>query len=192
MVIDLAYIYLVLAIIAVLILFFIALKISKVTKNVNQNLELLPPLLINLKSSSERLQENLEVSKSTLEKINQLLEELKIVPRVVEEIGVTIRDLEAFLKGQIETVKDDIHFTIEDVREILKDTKSVSSELKGKALEITKGVDPLIKTLNDSANTLRVLLESVNSGLKKTVIEINAITAGVSEVLRGLKRILKI
>lgn len=192
MVIDLAYVYLVLAIIAVLILFFIALKISKVTKNFNHNLELLPSLLMNLKSSSEKLQENLEVSKNTLERVNQLLEELKIVPRVIEEIGVSIKDLEAFLKGQIETIKDDLHFTIEDLREILKDTKTVSTELKGKTLEISQGVDPLIKSINESANTLKVLLDSVNSTLKKTVIEVNAIGAGISEVLRGLRRIIKI
>lgn len=192
MVIDLVYVYLVLAIITVLILFFIAFRISKVTKNLNQNLELLPSLLINLKGSSEKLQENLEVSKKTLEKVNQFLEELKILPRVVEEIGVSIKDLEDFLKGQIETIKDDLHFTLEDLREILKDTKTVSSELKGKTLEITKGVDPLIKSFNDSANTIKVFLDSVNTGLKKTALEFNALSAGFSEILRGLKKIIKL
>ena len=189
---DLSYIYLALTVFAVLILFFIALKISQLSKNLNRNLELLPPLLINLKTSSEKLQENLEVSKDTFEKLNHLLEELKIVPRVVEEIGATVKDLEAFLKGQIETIKDDLHFTIEDLRDILKETKSISSELKGKTLQLTQGVDPLIKSLTESATTVKFLLDTVNTSLKKTVIEVNALTAGISEILKGLKRVFKL
>ncbi len=189
---DLSYIYVALTIFAVLILFFIALKISKLSKNLNQSLELLPPLLLNLKSASEKLQENLEVSKETFEKLNHLLEELKIVPRVIEELGATVKDLEAFLKGQIETIKDDLHFTIEDLRDILKETKSISSELKGKTLQLTQGVDPLIKSLNESATTVKILLDSLNTSLKNTVIEINAITAGILEILRGFKRIFKL
>ncbi|MGC8872396.1 MAG: hypothetical protein ACP5QC_05930 [Caldimicrobium sp.] len=189
---DLSYIYVALTIFAVLILFFIALKISKLSKNLNQSLELLPPLLLNLKSASEKLQENLEVSKETFEKLNHLLEELKIVPRVVEEIGASVKDLEAFLKGQIETIKDDLHFTIEDLRDILKETKSISSELKGKTLQLTQGVDPLIKSLTESATTVKLLLDTVNTSLKKTVIEVNALTAGISEILKGLKRVFKL
>lgn len=190
--VDFSYIYLGLAILGLLILFFIALKISKVSKNLNQNLELLPPLLMNLKTASERLQENLEVSKGTFEKVNHLLEELRVVPRIVEEIGASVKDLEAFLKGQIETIKDDLHFTIEDFREILKDAKGVTQEIKGKTLQFTEGVDPLIKSVHESAHTLKMLLDSVNTGLKRTLIEVNAITTGISEILKGVKRILKI
>jgi len=189
---DLSYVYLALAVLALLILFYIALKISKVIKNLNQNLELLPPLLMNLRSSSEKLQETLEIMRGTGEKLHTLLEELRVVPRIVEEVGESLKDLEAFLKGQIETVKDDLHFTLEDLRVVVKDTQAISQELKNKTLQVSQGVDPLIRSLTESASTVKLLLDNLNSGLKKTVIEVSAVTTGVSEVLRGLKRLLKI
>ncbi len=189
---NIVYIFLGLTILFVFIVLIGVLKLIQTLKNLNQNLELLPPVLLNLKNSSEKLQENLEVSKSTLENLNHLLSELKIVPRIVEEIGASIKDFEAFLKGQVEVVKDDLHFSLEDLREILKDFKGVSLEVSEKTKKLSQSLDPVIKGLSESAQTGAQLLENFNTTLKKTYIEVSAITTGVSEVLRGLRRIIKI
>lgn len=189
---NIVYIFLGLTFLFVFIVSIGVMKLMQTLKNLNQNLELLPPVLLNLKSSSEKLQENLEVSKSTLENLNHLLSELKIVPRIVEELGVSIKDFEAFLKGQVEVVKDDLHFSLEDLREILRDFKGVSLEVKEKTKQVSQGLDPIIKGLSESAQTGAQLLENFNTSLKKTYIEVSAITTGVSEVLKGLKRVLKI
>lgn len=188
----LEYIYLSLAGTAVLILFFIAIKISGLVKNINRQLDLLPPLLMNLRSSSEKLNDNLELTQKTLENLNNLLQELKIVPRVVEELGTSIKELESFFKGQLEVLKDDLHFTLEDTRTILKDVKEVSSELKGKTLKLSHNLDPLLQSISDTTETAKILLDNLNNTLKKTFIEINAITAGVAEIIRGVRKILRI
>ncbi|BAU23280.1 hypothetical protein THC_0895 [Caldimicrobium thiodismutans] len=189
---NIVYIFLGLTILFVFIVLIGVLKLIQTLKNLNQNLELLPPVLLNLKNSSEKLQENLEVSKSTLENLNHLLSELKIVPRIVGEIGASIKDFEAFLKGQVEVVKDDLHFSLEDLREILKDFKGVSLEVSEKTKKLSQSLDPVIKGLSESAQTGAQLLENFNTTLKKTYIEVSAMTTGVSEVLRGLRRIIKI
>jgi len=186
----LEYVYLTLAGLAVLILLFIAVKISGLVRNINRQLDLLTPLLTNLKSSSEKLNDNLELTQRTLENLNNLLQELKIVPKVVEELGRSIKDFEAFFKGQIEVLKDDIHFTLEDTRTILKDVKEVSSELKGKTLKLTQNLDPLLNSITEASETARIFLDNLNNTMKKTFIEVGAITAGVSEIIRGIRRIL--
>ncbi|MEM1804277.1 MAG: hypothetical protein QXR80_07245 [Desulfurococcaceae archaeon] len=186
----LEYVYLTLAGLAVLILLFIAVKISGLVRNINRQLDLLTPLLTNLKSSSEKLNDNLELTQRTLENLNNLLQELKIVPKVVEELGRSIKDFEAFFKGQIEVLKDDIHFTLEDTRTILKDVKEVSSELKGKTLKLTQNLDPLLNSITEASETARIFLDNLNNTMKKTFIEVGAITAGVSEIIRGVRRIL--
>lgn len=188
----LEYIYLSLAGVAVLILLYIAIKISGLVRNVNRQLDLLPPLLINLRSSSEKLNENLELSQKTLENLNNLLLELKIVPRVVEELGNSVKDLEAFFKGQIEVLKDDLHFTLEDTRTILRDVKEVSSELKGKTLKLSHNLDPLLQSISETSETAKIFLDNLNNTLKKTFIEINAITAGVAEIVKGVRKILRL
>jgi uncharacterized protein YoxC len=189
---NIVYVFLGLTILFVLIVFLAVLKLNKTLRNLNQNLELLPPILLNIKGSSERLQENLEASQKALENLNHLLSELKILPRIVEEIGVSVKDFEAFLKGQIEVVKDDLHFSLEDLREILKDFKGVSLEVRERTKQVSQSLDPVIKELSESAQTGAQLLENLNTSLKKTYIEVSAITTGVSEVLKGVRRILKI
>lgn len=189
---NIVYVFLGLTILFVLIVFLGVLKLIKTLRNLNQNLELLPPILLNIKGSSERLQENLEASQKALENLNHLLSELKILPRIVEEIGVSVKDFEAFLKGQIEVVKDDLHFSLEDLREILKDFKGVSLEVRERTKQVSQSLDPVIKELSESAQTGAQLLENLNTSLKKTYIEVSAITTGVSEVLKGVRRILKI
>lgn len=186
----LEYVYLTLAGLAVLILLFIAIKFSVLVRNINRQLDLLPPLLTNLKSSSEKLNDNLELTQRTLENLNNLLQELKIVPKVVEELGRSIKDFEAFFKGQVEVLKDDIHFTLEDTRTVLKDVKEVSSELKGKIFKLTQNLDPLLNSITETSETARIFLDNLNNTMKKTFIEVSAITAGVSEIIRGVRRIL--
>lgn len=188
----LEYVYLSLAGIAVLILLFIAIKISSLVKNVNRQLDLLPPLLINLRSSSEKLNENLELTQKTLENVNALLQELKIVPKVVEELGNSIKDFEAFFRGQIEVLRDDIHFAVEDTRNILRDIKEVSSELRGKTLKLSHNLDPLLQSLSETSETAKLFLDNLNNTLKKTFIEVNAITAGISEIVRGIRKIFRL
>ncbi len=189
---NIVYVFLGLTILFVLIVLFGVLKLVKTLKNLNQSLELLPPILLNIKGSSERLQDNLEASQRALENLNHLLSELKILPGIVEEIGASVKDFEAFLKGQIEVVKDDLHFSLEDLREILKDFKGVSLEVRERTKQVSQSLDPVIKGLSESAQTGAQLLEGLNTSLKKTYIEVSAITTGVSEVLKGLRRVLKI
>lgn len=188
----LAYVFLVLAGLAVLILLVMAIKIAKLVKNLNRNLELLPALIMNLKSSSEKLNNNLDLSQRTLENLNHLLGELKIVPRVVEELGNSVKDFEAFLKGQVEVVKDDLHFVLEDSRVVLRDVKEISSEVKEKTLQISQNLDPLLKSLSETVEVSKLFLDNLNNTLKKTYVEISAITTGVAEVFRGIRKLIKI
>lgn len=188
----LAYVFLALAGLAVLILLVMAIKIAKLVKNLNRNLELLPALIMNLKSSSEKLNDNLDLSQKTLETLNHLLGELKIVPRVVEELGNSVKDFETFLKGQVEVVKDDLHFVLEDSRVILRDVKEISSEVKEKTFQVSHNLDPLLKSLSDTVEVSKLFLDNLNNTLKKTYVEISAITTGVTEVFKGIRRLIKI
>ncbi|MCS7150364.1 MAG: hypothetical protein RMI93_06470 [Caldimicrobium sp.] len=189
---PIVYIFLGLAILAVLILLFVAIKISGVVRNVNRNLEILPGLIHDLKVSAEKLGENLELSKETLGNLNHILSELKILPRIVEELGSSIKEFESFLKGQIEVVKDDLHYTLEESRDILKDVKALTTEVRDKTLKVTQNFDPLIKSLSETLDTGKHILDSFNIALKKTYVETSAIISGISELFCGIRKILRI
>ncbi len=186
------YTFLGLAVLFVLIVLIVALKIFKTLKRVDRNLELLSPVVFNLKEVSEKLKDNLDLSKTTLENLNQLITELRILPGIIDEIGKSAKDFFIFLKGQVEIIKDDIHFTLEDTQGIVKDLKEISSKTQEKIAYFSQSVNPLIQKFSETANTLTLLLESLNTGLKKSYIEISAFTTGVSEIVKGLKKILKI
>lgn len=186
------YIFLGLSVLALLILFVVAVKISQLVNRLNDSLVLLPALIEKLKSSTEKLQDNLETSKTALENLNHIITELKIVPSILNEVKDTIKDFENFLQGQIEVIKDDLHFTLEDVREILKDTKSVSTEIKNRTLQVSQGLDPLLKELTGTLSLGKQFLEQFNVTIKKAYIEVNALSTGLSEIVKGLKKILKI
>lgn len=189
---PIVYIFLGLAILAVLILLFVAIKISGVVRNVNRNLEILPGLIHDLKVSAEKLSENLELSKDTLSNLNHILSELKILPRIVEELGSSIKEFESFLKGQIEVVKDDLHYTLEESRDILKDVKAITTEVRDKTLQVTQNFDPLIKSLFETMDTGKHILDSLNTALKKTYVETSAIISGISELFSGIRKIFRI
>lgn len=186
------YLFLGISILALIILFVFTLKISQLVNRLNNNLVLIPSLIENLKLTTEKIQDNLEITKTTINNLNNLITELKVLPPIIEEVGHSIKDLEAFLKGQVEVVKDDLHFTLEDLREILKDTKSISLEVKTRTMQVSQGMEPLVNELTESFHLGKQVLEHLNHMLKKTSIEINALSVGVSEVIRGLKKILKI
>ncbi|MFN3921692.1 MAG: hypothetical protein ACK4K4_04775, partial [Caldimicrobium sp.] len=124
------YIFLGIATLALIILFVLAIKISQLVNRLNNNLILLPSLIEELKFTTGKIQDNLEISKTTLNNLNNLITELKVLPGIIEEVGHSIKDLESFLKGQVEIVKDDLHFVFEDLRDILRDTKNISLEVK--------------------------------------------------------------
>ncbi|MFN3407119.1 MAG: hypothetical protein ACK4UR_06235 [Caldimicrobium sp.] len=186
------YVFLGLAVSALLILFVVAIKVSQLVNRLNDSLVLLPALIEKLKFSTEKLQDNLDVAKGTLENLNQIISELKIVPSILNEVKDTIKDFENFLQGQIEVIKDDLHFTMEDVREILKDTKSVSTEIKNRTIQVSQGLDPLLKEFTSTLSMGKQFLEHFNLSIKKAYIEINAISTGLSEIVKGFKKIFKI
>ncbi|MCS7198833.1 MAG: hypothetical protein N2327_06310 [Caldimicrobium sp.] len=188
----LVYVFLGLAILAVLILLIIAVKISTLVKKINRNLEILPGLIAELKTSAEKLNENFDLSKNTFNNLNHILSELKILPKIVEELSMSIKDFEAFLKGQIEVVKDDLHFTLEESREILKDVKTITSEVKGKTLQVAHDLEPLVGSLSETFDLGRQILDDFNRSLKKIYIETSAVITGISELLSGIKRVLRI
>lgn len=185
------YIFLGIATLALIILFVLAIKISQLVNRLNNNLILLPSLIEELKFTTGKIQDNLEISKTTLNNLNNLITELKVLPGIIEEVGHSIKDLESFLKGQVEIVKDDLHFVFEDLRDILRDTKNISLEVKTRTMQISQGAEPLIKELSESFLLGKQVLEHFNHILKKTYIEINALSAGISEVIQGFKKILK-
>ncbi|MFN4196468.1 MAG: hypothetical protein ACK4FM_00465 [Caldimicrobium sp.] len=186
------YVFLGLSVVALLILFVIAVKITQLVNRLNDGLVLLPALIEKLKSSTEKLQDNLNTSKGTLENLNHIISELKIVPSILNEIKDTINDFEKFLQGQIEVIKDDLHFTLEDAREVLKDAKSISTEIKNRTVQVSQGLDPLLKEVTSTLSTGKQFIEHFNLTIKKAYIEINALTTALSEIVKGFKKILKI
>jgi len=173
-----------------IIFLWLVINIIKTLRRVNQNLELLPGVIMNLKTTSEKANETLETANASIKNLNSLVEELKILPKIIAEVGESLKEFEVFLKGQIEVLKDDVHFTLEDSRAILSDLKKVSSEVKTNIDELNKAIHPLIKNVKETAETGSLILSDLNKSIKTMYVEASALIAGLTELLSGLKKIL--
>ncbi len=173
-----------------IVFLWLVINIIKTLRRLNQNLELLPGVIMNLKTTSERANETLETANASIKNLNSLVEELKILPKIIAEVGESLKEFEVFLKGQIEVLKDDVHFTIEDSRAILSDLKKVSSEVQTNIDELNKAIHPLIKNVKETAETGSLILLDLNKSIKTVYVEASALTAGLTELLSGLKKIL--
>ncbi len=173
-----------------IIFLWLAVNVVKTLRRVNQNLELLPGIIMNLKTTSERANETLETANTSIKNLNSLVEELKIFPKIIAEVGESLKEFEVFLKGQIEVLKDDVHFTLEDSRAILSDFKKVSSEVRTNIEELNQAIHPLIKNVKETAEAGSLILSDLNKSIKTVYVEASALTAGIIEILSGLKKLL--
>ncbi len=173
----------------IILFFWLVLSVVNSTKKINQTLSNLTPLINGLQENSARINETLETVKVSLEHLNRLIDELQIVPRVVSEIGESIKDFEGFLKNQVETVKDDLHFTLAETKEVISDLKAVTSETRKRAETLTQSIDPLIRSVKETVDTTNLLLSTYNQKFKGLYVEVSALTAGAKEIIWGIKRL---
>ncbi len=185
---TLIFVLIILALILIGFLIYLAFKVNKVIDELHENLSYLPLILEEFKGTSGKINENLDTFKSTVENINNLVLDLKVLPKILEEIGESVKDFKAFLKGQIESVSDELKFFIEDFKDTAHNVKEVSDKIR----VAVKSVDPLIEVVRETTQTSSTVLTSLNKELKKIYIEISALISGIVEFSKTLKDVLKL
>lgn len=183
---TLIFVLIILALILIGFLIYLAFKVNKIVEELHENLSQLPSILEELKGIGGKINENLNTFKLTIENVNNLIVDLKVLPKILEEVGETIKDFKAFLKGQIESVTDEVKFLIEDTKETAHNVREVTDRFR----VAVKSIDPLIEGIRETVQISSTILTSINKEIKKLYIELSALVSGIMEFSKTLKSII--